>query len=127
MLDTLTIGTVAKRAGLRTSAIRYYESAGVLPPPRRVSEQRRYSQDVFVRLAVIRAARKLDFSMAEIRELFHEFPGDITASERWHSLAERKMTELDDLISRAERTRSMLGESLGCQCATFDQCAMLAE
>lgn len=74
MMRTLTIGAVAKQADLRTSAIRYYESAGVLPPPRRVSGQRRYSSDVFMRLAIIRAARKLDFSMAEIRELFREFP-----------------------------------------------------
>ncbi len=127
MLDTLTIGTVPKRAGLRTSAIRYYESAGVLPPPQRESGQRRYAQDVFVRLAVIRAARKLDFSMAEIRELFHAFPDDTTSSDRWHTLAARKVSELDELISRAESTRARLAASLGCRCATFDQCAMLAE
>lgn len=126
-MHTLTIGTVAKRTGLRTSAIRYYESAGVLPPPHRASGQRRYSSDVFVRLAVIRVARNLGFSIAEIRELFPEFPDASTASERWHSLAERKVTELADLISRVESTRALLDESLACKCATFDQCAMLAE
>ncbi len=127
MLDTLTIGTVAKRAGLRTSAIRYYESAGVLPPPQRESGQRRYAQDVFVRLAVIRAARKLDFSMAEIRALFHAFPDDTTLSDRWHALARLKIVEMNALIDRAESIRTMLTETLGCECATFDQCAMLAE
>lgn len=127
MMHTLTIGAVAKRAGLRTSAIRYYESAGVLPAPRRVHGQRRYSPDVFVRLAVIRAARELGFSMAEIRELFHGFPVETGASARWHQLAARKMTELDDLIAHAARRRSMLGESLACGCDTFDRCAMLAD
>ena len=126
-MQTLTIGTVAKRAGLRTSAIRYYESVGLLEPPPRQGGQRRYSLDVFVRLAVIRAARKLDFSMAEIRELFREFPDDIPASERWHSLAKRKMTQMDEQIARSERIRLELGTTLECGCDTFDQCAMLAE
>lgn len=124
-MERFSIGAVAKQAGLQTSAIRYYESAGVLPAPRRVNGQRRYSPDVFMRLAVIRAARKLDFSMAEIRELFHEFPNDSNASERWHSLAERKMTELDDLISRAQRMRSELRGSLDCGCDTFESCTLV--
>lgn len=126
-MQTLTIGTVAKRAGLRTSAIRYYESVGLLEPPPRQGGQRRYSLDVFVRLAVIRAARELGFSMAELRELFCEFPDDIPASERWHSLARRKMTQLDEQITRSERIRLELGATLECGCDTFDQCAMLAE
>jgi len=127
VMQDLTIGAVARQAGLRASAIRYYESAGVLPTPRRVGGQRRYSADVFVLLAVIRAARELGFSMAELRELFREFPDEISASERWHRLAGRKLAQLDEVISRAERTRSVLHDSLQCRCATFDQCAMLAE
>lgn len=126
-MQTLTIGAVARQAGLRTSAIRYYEAAGVLPAPLRVSGQRRYSKDVFVRLAVIRAARELGFSMAELRELFREFPDNIPASKRWHRLAERKMTQLDEQIARVKSTRALLHESLACECDTFDQCAMLAE
>lgn len=126
-MHSLTIGAVAKRAGLRASAIRYYESAGVLPAPQRLNGQRRYAQDVFVRLAVIRMARKLDFSMAEIRELFHAFPNDTASSDRWHAIAARKVSELDELISHAESTRATLAASLGCGCATFGQCAMLAE
>jgi MerR family redox-sensitive transcriptional activator SoxR len=110
MMRTLTIGAVAKQADLRTSAIRYYESAGVLPPPRRVSGQRRYSSDVFMRLAIIRAARELGFSMAELRELFQGFPAETEASTRWHQFAARKMTELDDLIAHAVRRRSMLAD-----------------
>ncbi len=64
---TLTIGEVAQRAGLRASAIRYYEDIGVLPVPERVyGGHRRYSERVFQRLAFIQLAQQAGFSMAEI-------------------------------------------------------------
>lgn len=125
-MQTLTIGAVARRAGLATSAIRYYESVGLLEPPPRQGGQRRYSKDVFVRLAVIRAARELGFSMAELREFFREFPDDIPASERWHRLAERKMTQLDEQIARSERIRSELESTLECGCETFASCSLVS-
>jgi len=79
-----------------------------------------------VRLAVLCTARELGFSMAELRELFREFPYDITASERWHRLAERKMTQLDKQISRSERIRSELGATLECGCDTFANCSLIS-
>lgn len=126
MMQTLTIGAVARQAGLTTSAIRYYESAGLLPAPLRVRGQRRYSLDVFVRLAIIRAGRELGFSIADLRELFREFPDDITASARWHRVAERKLAQLDELISRSERVRSELRDTLECGCETFAGCSLLS-
>ncbi len=65
----LTIGEVARRAGVRTSALRYYEEVGVLPPPERKSGQRRYDETVLARLAVVRLAQELGFTVAEIRAL----------------------------------------------------------
>lgn len=124
-MENLTIGTVAKQAGVRPSAIRYYESVGVLAPARRVRGQRRYAADVLTHLAVIRAAQDLGFTVAEIRELFHGFPDDTPSSERWHLLARRKMRELDVLIARAEGMRNMLWESLSCGCVTFADCAFV--
>jgi MerR family redox-sensitive transcriptional activator SoxR len=121
-MENLTIGMVAKLAGVRPSAIRYYESVGVLTPARRVRGQRRYAVDVLTHLAVIRAAQDLGFTVAEIRELFAGFPDDTTSSERWHSLARRKMAELDALIARAEGMRGVLRESLRCGCVTFADC-----
>lgn len=120
------IGTIAKRAGVTASAIRYYEAVGILDPPPRRNGQRRYGTEVLVQLALIRKARVLGFSIAELRELFGEFPDDATASERWHALAERKIADLDAVIARAGAIREMLGESLACRCDRFDHCAMLA-
>ena len=121
-MEQLTIGAVAKRAGVRPSAIRYYESAGVLAPARRVGGQRRYEVDVLTHLAVIRAAQALGFTVAEMRELFAGFPDETPSSERWHALARRKMAELEALIARAKSMRGVLQESLTCGCVSFVDC-----
>ena len=65
----LAIGEVAARAGMSTSRIRYYEGRGVLPEPERTAGQRRYSEDVFRRLAIIDAAQRVGFTLEEIRNL----------------------------------------------------------
>jgi MerR family transcriptional regulator, redox-sensitive transcriptional activator SoxR len=70
MLDAvLTIGEVAREAGLKTSAIRYYESIGVLPEPERDAGQRRYAPDAIGRLRLIGVAKQAGFSLAETRAL----------------------------------------------------------
>jgi len=120
----LSIGEVARRAGLRPSAIRYYESVGLLPAPRRVNGRRRYGPDVLSRLTVVRMAREAGFTVAETRALFHGFPEDAPASLRWRVLAERKAEELDALIARARRMRDVLGASMRCGCVTFAECAV---
>ncbi len=126
-MNELTIGTVAKRAGIRPSAIRYYESVGLLPTPQRVHGQRRYSPDVFTALAVIRMAQDVGFTVAEIRELFHEFPEDFDASSRWRVLAQRKMAQLEAVIDRTEQMRATLRESLSCGCIGFSSCPLISE
>ena len=95
----LTIGEVARRARLRTSALRYYEEVGALPPAERVSGQRRYDESVLARLAVIRLAQELGFSVAEIRALVEGFDDVGVPSDRWRELAKRKLTEVDSSIS----------------------------
>jgi MerR family redox-sensitive transcriptional activator SoxR len=72
-MEEFSIGEVAKRAGIRASAIRYYESAGVLPAPQRVNGHRRYDSEVLDRLAVIQIAQQAGFTVAEIRTLFNGF------------------------------------------------------
>jgi len=70
----LAISNVARVFGLRTSAIRYYEQIGILPPPFRKNGQRRYNDSVLFRLAVVQRARETGFTLDEIRELFFGFP-----------------------------------------------------
>ncbi len=122
-MDTLSIGEVARRAGIRPSAIRYYESVRLLPAPRRLNGRRRYGPDVLIRLTVVRMAREAGFTVAETRGLFHDFPEDAPASDRWRALAGRKIDEMDALLARAQRMRDVLEQSLRCGCLSFDDCA----
>lgn len=124
-MGTLPIGEVARRAGLRTSALRYYEEVGVLPPAERVGGQRRYDEAVLARLAVVRLAQDLGFSMAEIRALVEGFDDVGVPSERWRELASEKLTEVDALIRHAEHMKQLLEESLQCGCLTLDACTVV--
>jgi MerR family redox-sensitive transcriptional activator SoxR len=121
----LTIGEVARRAGVRTSAIRYWEDEGVLPPPRRVGGQRRYDEAVLARLAVVRLAQEVGFSVADVRALVEGFEAEGVAPARWRELAQRKLVEIDALIDRAEGMKRLLEESLGCGCLTLDACELV--
>ncbi len=121
----LAIGEVARRAGLRTSALRYYEEVGVLPPAARVDGQRRYNEAVLARLAVVRLAQEVGFTVAEIRSLVEGFDNVGVASHRWRVLASRKLAETDALIARAENMKRLLEESLHCGCVTLDACALV--
>jgi MerR family redox-sensitive transcriptional activator SoxR len=126
-MGTLTIGEVARRAGLRTSALRYYEDVGVLPHAERISGQRRYDETVLARLAVVRLAQDLGFTVAEIRALVEGFDDVGVPSARWRELASQKLTEVDALITQAEQMKQLLEESLDCGCLTLDACAVVLE
>jgi len=120
--DGLPISAVARQGGLRPSAIRYYESIGLLPPPRRVNGRRRYEPDVLKNLAVIRLAQQAGFTIAEIRTLFRGFAPDTPASARWRSLAEQKLPEVEARIVRATAIWDALAALLRCECRTFADC-----
>jgi len=119
----MTIGEVARQAGLRTSAVRYYEEVGILPPPERVNGRRRYGADAVERLEVVRFAQSAGLSLDEIRVLFHGFGSDVPPPPRWQEVATRKLRELDEQAARIERMRSVLEATLDCGCITLTDCA----
>ena len=121
---TLTIGQVARRAGLKTSAIRYYESVGLLPEAPRESGQRRYGDDTLRRLRVIDVAKRAGFSLDEARVLLSTGNGGPPAHAQLRELAARKLPEVDELISRAQAMRAWLVTARGCDCETLDVCAL---
>lgn len=122
----MTIGQVAREAGMRPSALRYYEGAGLLPPPRRVGGQRRYDSTVLRQLAVIRLARQAGFTIAETRLFLHGFPADTPPQARWQALARRKLPAVRESIARALTMQRMLEEGGRCSCAGLDECARIA-
>lgn len=123
MADEMAIGEVARRAGIRASAIRYYEQVGLLPAPSRMSGQRRYAPDILDRLALIQFAQQAGFTVAEIRTLFEGFEDETPISARWQVLAQQKLAEVDALVERAERMRMLLAQALECGCLRVEDCA----
>jgi MerR family redox-sensitive transcriptional activator SoxR len=121
-MTELTISEIAKQAGIRASAIRYYESVGLLPLPKRVSGQRRYQADVLRRLAFIQAAQAVGFSVVEMQTLLQELDGDDPLSIRWQNLAQQKLLEVNALIQRAQSMKRMLENGLHCSCSDLEQC-----
>ena len=71
-MEDLAIGEVARRAGIRPSALRYYESISLLPQPKRVGGRRRYDESTVLMLKVIQLAQQAGFTVAEIQTLLHE-------------------------------------------------------
>ena len=124
--DELQIGEVAKRTGLRPSAIRYYESIGLLPEPSRVSGQRRYPLETLRTLAVIGTAQRAGLELAEIRELLGSTGGASEVSERLRAIAERKLPEVEALIERALAMRAWLELARECRCGGLDVCELFA-
>jgi len=118
----LTIGELARRTGLRTSALRYYESVGLIPRPTRVSGRRVYESSALDSLKLIQLAKSAGFSMAEIRRLLHGFDRTTPASARWHAMATRKLQDVTALIARAEHMRDVLEKLLTCQCVQLSDC-----
>lgn len=113
--EGMTIGEVAQRAGLHTSTLRYYESIGLLPPPRRISGQRRYSTDVLQVLAVIQLAKEANFTLEEIYTLLNDSSAQTRPSERWKALAQRKLYEVEQVIAQAEAMKRLLEAAIECE------------
>ena len=121
----MKIGEVARRAGIAPSAIRFYEKAGLLPRAPRQSGQRRFNADLELYLAIIEAARRAGFTIAEIKFLFHGFRKDILASARWRRLARKKLNELDLQLARLKSMRELLKSSMRCRCIKLENCGRI--
>jgi MerR family redox-sensitive transcriptional activator SoxR len=123
---TLTIGQVARRAGLNVSAIRYYEAQGILPEAHRISGQRRYGEETLARLGVVDVAKRAGFSLDEIRTLLTASDAGEPAHTQLQELARRKLPEVEELIARADAVRRWLTTATGCGCETLEVCALFA-
>ena len=121
-MDHMTIGEVAHRAGIRTSAIRYYERAGLLPNPPRVNGRRRYEPDVLDKIALIHFAQRAGLTVGEIRTLFYEFPAETPASARWQTVSTQKLKEVEALLTKVTLMKTLLERTLKCECPTLDDC-----
>ena len=117
----LTIGEVARRAGVATSSIRYYERIGILPKPAREAGQRRYDADVLGKLGFIGVAQSAGFKLREIKELIDGADG---LGGPMRSLSSQKLDEVEALLERTKAMKGWLEVAQECRCATPAECAL---
>ena len=117
----MTIGEVAKQAGMNASAIRFYEKAGLLPRVARTGGQRRYGETILPRLALLDWAKGCGFTLAEIRELFGK-SGEAPLSHRMQKLCGKKLEELEALAQRITVMRDLLERAQKCRCIDVEEC-----
>jgi MerR family redox-sensitive transcriptional activator SoxR len=120
-METIGIGELARRTGVRPSAIRHYESLGLLRASRSGS-WRRYDAEAVEHLEVIRMARDLGFGIEEIGTLLNGFSPDTPPPDRWRQLAMEKLPQLDSLIRHAMAMKRLLETGLSCRCVRIEDC-----
>lgn len=111
MAEQLTIGELARRTGVATSALRYWEEQGLLPAAERVAGQRRYPPSVADRVGEILVLRDAGFTVRELKQLTAL---RTSAAPGWRELQHRKLAELDRRIARAQAARTAIAHGLAC-------------
>jgi MerR family copper efflux transcriptional regulator len=119
----LTIGELARRAGVATSALRSWEELGLLPRAARISGQRRYPESAVGLVGVILLLREVGFSLAEQRAFM---ASRAAAPADWRRLARRKLAELDDQIAKAQTARKAIDHALRCPHEDLLECPNFA-
>jgi MerR family redox-sensitive transcriptional activator SoxR len=122
-----TIGEVASRAGVAASAIRYYESIGLLPEPQRECGQRRYDESVLGRLGFIGVAQAAGFKLPEIKELVGQIDGGSEMGTSMRAISIRKLAEVEALLARTRAMKGWLEVAKTCGCASPSECALFPE
>jgi MerR family redox-sensitive transcriptional activator SoxR len=123
--DLLTIGEVAERAGIAHSALRFYESEGLVHSERTAGNQRRYHRSELRRIAFIRVAQRVGLSLEEIREALATLPARRAPTEKeWARLSMAWRPRLDAQIAVLEGLRDQLDSCIGCGCLSFRVCRL---
>jgi MerR family transcriptional regulator, redox-sensitive transcriptional activator SoxR len=123
--DLLTIGQVAERSGVAASALRYYETQGLVSASRTAGGARRFPRSVLRRLAFIRAAQNVGLSLPEIRTALAALPEGRTPSARdWARLSQGWRDRLDEQIAALVQLRDGLTSCIGCGCLSLTRCTL---
>lgn len=121
----LSIGDFAARAGVSTSALRYYESLELIRSVRTGGNQRRYRRAELRRVAFIRAARSIGLSLDEIKASLDRLPeGRIPDREDWQRMSTEWSRRIEERIAHLRNLQEELDECIGCGCLSMSRCAI---
>ncbi|MDQ6658160.1 MAG: redox-sensitive transcriptional activator SoxR [Actinomycetota bacterium] len=121
----LTVGDVARRSGYAPSALRFYQTQGLIEAARTGGGQRRYRRDVLRRLAFVRAARNVGLSLEEIAQELHRLPnGRTPTTSDWARISKDWQDRLNAQIQAIEALRDRLTGCIGCGCLSLKSCVL---
>jgi MerR family redox-sensitive transcriptional activator SoxR len=124
-MDLLTIGEIARRAGVAASALRFYEEKGLIRSERAGSGHRRYPRSVLRRIAFIVFAQRVGLSLEEIAAALAKLPDErIPKRADWARLSGAWTRRIDQRIAELQRLKAGLTECIGCGCLSIDRCAL---
>ncbi len=124
-MGLLTIGELADRSGAAPSALRFYESKGLLTSERTSGGHRAYERAALRRVAFIRAAQRVGLSLSEIRAALEMLPSKRTpTASDWAQLSARWRSMLDQRIAELQRLRDELDNCIGCGCLSLTKCKL---
>ncbi|MGD9571123.1 MAG: redox-sensitive transcriptional activator SoxR [Thermoleophilia bacterium] len=125
MPGTMTIGEVAERSGVATSALRFYEDRGLLASERTEAGHRRFPRAVLRRVAFIVFAQRVGLTLEEIRHELDRLPADrVPQRSEWSKLTGPWRERIDERIAELQRLRGSLDECIGCGCLSLDRCRL---
>jgi MerR family transcriptional regulator, redox-sensitive transcriptional activator SoxR len=122
----LSIGALSERTGVAHSALRFYETEGLIHASRSPGGQRRYPRDVLRRVSFIRIAQQVGLSLDEIRTALSSLPDNRTPNKHdWERLSGSWRPRLEAQIAMLERLRDRLTGCIGCGCLSLQACRLL--
>ena len=125
METNLTIGEIAKRSGVATSALRFYEARGLIHSERTLSGHRRYPRAALRRVAFIVFAQRLGLSLEDVAKELRKLPRhDVPTRSEWAKLSANWQRRIDAKIAELERLRHGLTECIGCGCLSLEKCRL---
>lgn len=123
----LTSGEVAAQSCVAPSAIRFYESKGLIAGRRTIGGRRRYPREVLKRVAIIKASQSVGISLSAVREILTSLPQDrFAAAEDWSALLRRWQAQLDERLAHFASLRDELDYCSGCGCLSLESCPLAA-
>lgn len=125
MAQPMTIGEVASRSGVATSALRFYEQRGLIRSARTPAGHRSYDRSVIRRIAFVVFAQRVGLSLSEIEEELAKLPENrVPRRADWAQLSTSWTARIDARIADLERLRAGLTECIGCGCLSLDRCQL---
>jgi MerR family redox-sensitive transcriptional activator SoxR len=125
MPSAMTIGEAARRSGVASSALRFYEERGLISSERAGSGHRRYPRATLRRIAFIVFAQRIGLTLEEIGSELAKLPADrVPTRSDWSALSRAWSARLDERIAELERLKLGLESCIGCGCLSLDRCRL---